>query len=501
MSNPAHRPNNRTNQQTEQNNRIITELRKVVNNTDTSGDASSSLIKGLTDIDDTDTAKFIKVATSGALRTNDENITRTKNGNLDTLIPAVTIYGKEPVGGNLYPATMDTQGRLTFKNVNELLDEGKAQVYLNSAGGTSVKADSSCSITADPEFRKGWNMVNSTASTKFNLYIFNGSQETLTVGDISSLYFKGYINQFTGISSIPFLQIYTKQTGVGDAGAFYHSRISYVYNNTGHIGIGEEVIFYGEGVPSSQFSNRKIQLSNKLVQGDGEDTEEIFYIVCASDSSAPQNEMNSTINLIGFNTSNLKRNFQLIGRNLLDLTEDIKEDINTIDNKISKGDSDITDGNGLFQVLCYGKDQSGNLDPLNVDNNGHLKITLNDIEENIENSIKVSQPVERNNITVTNDSTGSALLGSLDINEFTETIDIDGFKIIYIDIDSSSSDSLELWTSDNSSSGFRKFEDIFNSTNGGIQHTNTNMIPRYLRIYNNNTSIYPFSYIKVFQAR
>lgn len=63
--------------------------------------------------------------------------------------------------------------------------------------------------------------------------------------------------------------------------------------------------------------------------------------------------------------------------------------LETSDEKITKGEGDITGGgDGLQQVLMYGKDQSGNLDPINVDSNGHLKITLNDIEANITNAIK-----------------------------------------------------------------------------------------------------------------
>jgi hypothetical protein len=58
---------------------------------------------------------------------------------------------------------------------------------------------------------------------------------------------------------------------------------------------------------------------------------------------------------------------------------------------ITRGEGNITGGgNGLQQILAYGKDQSGNLDPLNVDSNGHLKITLNDIEAGIVNSINVA---------------------------------------------------------------------------------------------------------------
>ena len=60
--------------------------------------------------------------------------------------------------------------------------------------------------------------------------------------------------------------------------------------------------------------------------------------------------------------------------------------------KITQGEGSITGGgDGLMQILAYGKDQSGNLDPLNVDSQGHLKITVNDIESGINASLPVEE--------------------------------------------------------------------------------------------------------------
>ena len=55
----------------------------------------------------------------------------------------------------------------------------------------------------------------------------------------------------------------------------------------------------------------------------------------------------------------------------------------TLNAKVSKGeDATIASGaGGLQQVLMYGMDNQGNLDVLNVDNNGHLKITINNVNE------------------------------------------------------------------------------------------------------------------------
>ncbi len=67
--------------------------------------------------------------------------------------------------------------------------------------------------------------------------------------------------------------------------------------------------------------------------------------------------------------------------------DNINTNVTTLNGKITQG-ADATVSNAT-QILAYGRDQSGNLDALNVDNNGHLKITLNDIESDITNSIAV----------------------------------------------------------------------------------------------------------------
>ena len=58
-------------------------------------------------------------------------------------------------------------------------------------------------------------------------------------------------------------------------------------------------------------------------------------------------------------------------------------ELSTTNSKISKGeDASIPSGSGgLQQILCYGQDNQGDLEPLNIDNSGHLKITINDVDE------------------------------------------------------------------------------------------------------------------------
>ena len=188
---------------------------------------------------------------------------------------------------------------------------GNSQVLLTSAGGTAVKADSDCLIQADLENRKGWQLTNPVVNTKFNLYYFNGAQETITLGDVQSIYAVGAVNVNSETNSVPFFHIYTKPTGFNDAGLWYHSKIDYLYNNDNTIGIGEDCVFYGEGEPSRKFSERKIQFNNKVVNGEGLPAEEVLYMVCASHSGATVNSKNITLNTLGFNTALLARNLNL----------------------------------------------------------------------------------------------------------------------------------------------------------------------------------------------
>ena len=94
----------------------------------------------------------------------------------------------------------------------------------------------------------------------------------------------------------------------------------------------------------------------------------------------------------------------------------IAGDTSSLDNKFVQGYASVASGgSGLVQVLAMGKDQSGNLDPLNVDSQGHLKITINDIESGITNSIPVSDSTAQSTLS----SINSALGGTLNVSDST----------------------------------------------------------------------------------
>ena len=255
----------------------------------------------------------------------------------------------------------------------QLSKDGYSQVLLTAPGGILVKADSSCVIRSDPENREGWNCVNEAASTKFNLYFFGGINEIITLGEVESIYWKGFINVKTETASMPFITIHTKPTGINDAGPFFHSSITYQYANDDTIGIGEECVYYAKAVPATLFNNRKVAFNNVTVLGDGLNTEEVLYMSLHSDSGASVFAMNTTVNVMGFNTASLKRNLVLE-------TDPITQNTDPVDTRVSttlwnaQSIPDLTNattasvdllGYKLFQVL--GNTNNSNDSPAKIE--------------------------------------------------------------------------------------------------------------------------------------
>ena len=165
-----------------------------------------------------------------------------------------------------------------------------AQVKVDSPSGMAVYADSNPPPMADMNGRDGWLFSkNSVSNGKFNYYMWAQGSQAITLSRVDSIAFRASIDTYTNISSVPFLTIYTKPTGVGDAGAFYHSRITYTVTNTPLISLGESCVFYAESLPLHSEEYRDIPLHNKIVTGDGLPTEEILYVTIHSDSGAANN--------------------------------------------------------------------------------------------------------------------------------------------------------------------------------------------------------------------
>ena len=216
----------------------------------------------------------------------------------------------------IHASTLSTRDETTKVNLKKNTKYGKAKILFENRA--PIVADSTGTFTRDVNERDGWFYTNSSAGTKFNLYYFDGMQETITLGQIKSLWARISIDNFQGDrGNIPFFSVYTKPTGIGDAGAFYHSRINYEFNDDEHIGVGEECVFYSLQEPEESRDNRKVRLNLKQVMGDGLPAEEILFITLQSNTGASAGQVQCLISNLGFQAEKsgvkIHRDFNLIG--------------------------------------------------------------------------------------------------------------------------------------------------------------------------------------------
>tara|TARA_R110001606_G_scaffold30054_1_gene93346 strand:- start:12 stop:1589 length:1578 start_codon:yes stop_codon:yes gene_type:complete len=329
-----------------------------------------------------------------------------------TAATIVGIYGYNEATDKMQHIKVSDNQNIQVESM-ELDFDGYAQVLLDSSAATAVLADSTISAEIDPEGRGGWCFANSVAGSKYNLYYFNGAEEPLALGDVSSVYSKMYIDQKPDNSVMPLFQIYTKPTGVGDAGPFYHSRITYRYDaSDGVVGIGESMIFYAINEPKKAWSERKMQFTSKSVLGDGLPDEEVLYMVVGSNSAATTGGVRHCVNLLGFNSgSGIQRNLNLktsesSGGGSAGAATEAKQDTqitelqiiaadttNTAANTLSTA-ADVSGINGKIttgaettlsqaqQVLVYGEVTSGpgtgELHPIHITNAGDVEVEIAD---------------------------------------------------------------------------------------------------------------------------
>lgn len=203
---------------------------------------------------------------------------------------------------------------MSLEIINKKIASNRGKVQVVLANHAAMWADSMPAPLADSNKRDGWHYSNSSLGDKANIYYFNGSQESMQLHEINSLWAKVAIDNYSGASVLPFFNVYTKPTGTGDAGAFYHSRLTYTMNANVDIGIGEEVIIHTHHTPSISYDNRFVPCSNETVQGDGLPSEEVLYITIHTDSAAAAGDVKILFQNLGFvSTAGHVRNVHLVG--------------------------------------------------------------------------------------------------------------------------------------------------------------------------------------------
>tara|TARA_R110000744_G_scaffold1330_3_gene4706 strand:- start:2727 stop:3719 length:993 start_codon:yes stop_codon:yes gene_type:complete len=203
---------------------------------------------------------------------------------------------------------------MSLEQINNKIPSSRGKVEVLLANHAALWADSVPAPIVDSNEREGWFYTNTSATNKANLYFFDGLRETVLLSQIGSLFAKLTIDNHSSTQDLPFFIIYTKPTGVNDAGAFYHSRIVYSMNASSYIGLGEEIIIHTHHKPDIDYDCRFIPCQNITVDGDGSHNEEILYMTIHTDSGATPGNVKILFQNVGFrSTQGHARNIHLKG--------------------------------------------------------------------------------------------------------------------------------------------------------------------------------------------
>jgi hypothetical protein len=180
-----------------------------------------------------------------------------------------------------------------------------------SGSGASVYADTSPTPTSDNDDREGWLFTKTMAgSGKFNYYFYSQGSNAMTLDDLTNLKANITIDNYQTGQSLPFFVVYTKPTGTGDAGAWYHSRRAYTLDNNQKIFVGQRFEMYSINQPQTITGERQLPFNNTVDTGDALGTEEILTVSIQSDSGAPQNTK-ILVESVGLEFGNVKINYKL----------------------------------------------------------------------------------------------------------------------------------------------------------------------------------------------
>lgn len=187
-------------------------------------------------------------------------------------------------GARHNPKQKDIENHIIQQNRNIV----NGRVVIGTASGLSV-AGGEQAPTADPDGRNGWLFSKSLADTaKFNYYYYGEGNKAVTLGELTGLHANITVDNYQSGLSIPFFVVYTKPTGVGDAGVWYHSKIAYTIDATETIMLGEDIEMYSLAKSDINHKHKRmVSFNTKVVTGDALLTEEILTISIHSDSSAP----------------------------------------------------------------------------------------------------------------------------------------------------------------------------------------------------------------------
>ena len=218
--------------------------------------------------------------------------------------------------GQHEPVKTNNSGELLVRNEN-LVDSFDYETFQNHNGnkvdlmsndGIAVYADTLPIPQIDDNNRKGWlysKLTTDPPANKMNYYFYSEGSHTFTLTDLKNMWFSGSVDKWAANNDVPFLVVYTKPTGAGDAGAWFHSSIAYAITSDKVVVKGEWCNWWaGDEEPKKGLNPvlRNINLSNEVKTGDCLGTEELLTISVHTDSGSLEHK--NCINSVGWSLNN-----------------------------------------------------------------------------------------------------------------------------------------------------------------------------------------------------
>jgi hypothetical protein len=205
---------------------------------------------------------------------------------------------------------LSNRAELTKIRINTCIKEDK--VKLTSPTAVSVYADSTTPI-ADEDDRKGWLFKKAADdTTKFNYYFYGTGSHPFPLSSLNNVFMTCSVDLWQNSASVPFVVVYTKATGSGDAGSWYKSKVAYALSSNKKIVAGELINLYCVENPNLKNGNRDVRLKTKITTGTADPSEEILTISVQSDSAALMNTK-ILVSHVGYKLNNeISRNIALI---------------------------------------------------------------------------------------------------------------------------------------------------------------------------------------------
>tara|TARA_R110002020_G_scaffold31156_4_gene97504 strand:+ start:494 stop:1165 length:672 start_codon:yes stop_codon:yes gene_type:complete len=183
------------------------------------------------------------------------------------------------------------------------------RVLLSSVSAPTVYGAETTPI-ADTDNRGGWLFKKvATGTDKFNYYFYGQGNNALTLGDLKGMNAIISVDKYDNVSSAPFFVVYTKLTGSGDAGSWYHSKKAYALDTSVDLQVGELCEVYSGSKPSYK-GYRQIELKSEIDTGDLAITEEIYTMSIHSDSDALINTQ-ILVKSVGYDAKDISRTIEL----------------------------------------------------------------------------------------------------------------------------------------------------------------------------------------------